>query len=518
MRILAKAPLALVLALVAVAGCKKDTRASAQPGASEPGTPTKAAPAPTWIDSAHSDVLGVAFLSDGTGLRELERVLSAIDPRVSQGMPMMREGLAQGLESELGKLGLSVDTTRPLRLLVLDPKRHPQPLVVIGTIAGTPKDPASLVPVRAAKAAGAPSAIAAVKDLLPRLPAATELRIVVFPQNLLRAFGAELDAMASMASSMGGPQGASLGPLMKMYTRGLGALADSTRFAEILFESEGKRGSVLMRLHARPNTLLARTIAVQRANDFSYVRRLPMVGRSMIMDSNVVAGPAKKAMVDFTIQFMQEFAKMSGEQQGVYAAEVANLAELLTGRFAGTMSMKMNGTALPKMESTFAMGLERAGDAQASIDRLMSSFAKGGGVGLPGVKQDIDYRAKAGQHRGVSYSRQVTKTAMQGGPTIEQTSFVGVLGSKEAIMVIGDAAAMHAAIDHLHAKERLELPAALRPSIELANNRGASALFVMDFGAMLGHLAQPVPLMAMSFNFHGAVMEMTMDFFAASPK
>jgi len=492
---------ALIMLAVALTlgACKKDQREEAQA-------------TPPAVKEAPADVLAIASLPDGLQLTQLKAVLGAIDPNAAQGVNMLSAQAGPALASMLGEVKL--DDKAPLQVLLLNPKKHPaMPVVLVGTLSGKSAGDIELRTIGKVSAAGNKAALDAVADFVPSLGEAKELRVVMLPKHAIDVYRQEIESLPQMMAMMGGTD--SLGPILQMYVRFILALGDNADSVELLTDHGEGRGTFRLLVRARKDSTLAKFVGAQSANDFEFVNRLPS-NKSIVIDSNIVAGPVKSAFLDVTEEFLQAFRGISDDKKAAYTENLKRLADLMTGRLAGAMEFKADAGVVPTMEGAFLAGLTGEGDGKAALDGMFEAWAGGTSVEIAGTKQTMHFERDAGEHQGVKFSKQTSKVEMPSLATsYEQTSFFTVLDNKDMLMVIGDENTMKGAIDNLRAGGKSSPTPSVQKLVDLAKKRKASALMTMDMGPMMGAIAAAakIPLIGFTVQFAGGTMEMDVDIF-----
>jgi len=491
--------LATVVLAFGLASCKKDARVE---------------DAPPAVKEAPADVLAIASLPDGLQLSELKAVLSAIDPNAGQAVGMLTAQASSGLGSMLGEIKL--DDKAPLHALLLNPKKYPMPVVLVGALTGKGSEAMELRTIGKVSAAGSRAGLDAVAAFVPSLGEAKALRVVVVPKHVMETYRQEIESLPQMMAMMGGG-GDALKPILDMYVRFFVALGDNADTVEVLTDHTDTRGSFRFLVRARKDSTLAKFIGAQSPSSFETMSRLP-AGRSISMESNIVAGPVKAAFLDVTKELLESFRGIPEDKKAAYTENLERLANVLTGRIAGTMEFKAPPGSMPVMEGAFLAEVEGKGDTKAMLDGMFEAWAGDNTVEIAGTKQTLHFERDAGEHSGVKYSKQTSKVEMTSlGTSYEQTSYFTVVDDKDLLMVIGDEPAMGQAIDSLRAGTKSQPDAKTQQIVDLAKKRKASALMTMDMGPMMGAIAtaQKIPLIGFTVVFAGSDLELDLDLFRA---
>ena len=490
-----------VLALTGLAAlsCKKDARQDES--------------TPPAVTKPPADVLAIVSLPDGLQLSELAKVLGAVDPNAGQAVGMLSAQAGPALESMLGEIKL--DTKAAAQVIVLNPKKHPMPAVIIGKLSGKGTGDMELRTIGKVSVAGSKAGIDAVASFIPSLGEAKRLRAVLFPKHIVEAFKSELETAPKMMAALGGAD--ALGPLLEMYVEFVVSLADNADTVEMLLDHSVGRGTLRVLMRSRKGSTLAKFAKAQSKNDFKLMERLPAT-KGMLFDSNVVAGPAKDKLLEVTDRFLGTFKGIPEDKQKAYSKHLREVADLLTGELAGSMEMTGLMSMQPAMKGVYLARLSGKGNAKSSVDGMFEAWAGGTGIEIGGTKQSMSFQKDSGEHAGVKYSTQTSKVEMGGlGEPYEQTSYLAVIDDKDLVMVMGDEGTLKSTIDTLKAGTKSAPPANIKRAIDLAKKRNASSIMVMDMSTMLGGIpgAPKMPVMSFVFAFDGANMDMYMDFFRA---
>jgi hypothetical protein len=473
-------------------------------------------------------VLGILELPSGRSLGSAAQVIDAVQPGASaQAAASISTMLTSA--AEVGSLN-GADLDKPVRAVMLDPKKHPSPVVLLVSVSKA-EDLARAVGkerlvVRGDLGlVGAPEAAKAAHDYafgtLARREAPAAPHATIYVQPLLASFRAEIEAgksqlgamMALMNPAAGGDGSDTLTKLLTIYIDSLVAVAEQTDRVEARFASQDALSGVELIVHARPDTTLAGFNEAQAPSDFALVEMLPAGtepgGPIMILAGGLSLGPARQAFQDVGQAMI---AAMWG------SAEIAEMGDWFgsfmdqfTGRFAAAVtSMGASMGVTPQMVQL----LEAKDGAQAAgqTRKMMETFAaKGAPLELMGMKQTISFTPEAFAHDGVTVMMQQTTTEMaapagegaaQAAQSFESKSyFAGVdqfLG-----MATGEEQSMRQLIDAVRGKApRLEVGGALGQATAAARARKDSGMMFMNLGAMLGGGAAGMPrAVVLTFGF-----------------
>lgn len=480
--------LALAVAVALVPACSKD--------GGHPNIPE--------VAPASVPVLVQVELPSGNGLGSAGAVLDAVQPgAAAQAAAMLPSALASaaGVSSLAG-----ANLDAPVRALVLDPKQHPQPVLLLVSVSDakqleqavgkdrlTVKDELALV--------GAADAARKAHDYafgtLARRQAPGAPRAVVYMEPVMSSFRAEIEAAKGQLGVMvammsGGAGGEGMTKVLQAYIDGVVAMAGQTERVEASFVQQDALSGVEITLHPRPDTLLAGFVKAQKPADLSMLGALPAGARApgMVMAGDMVLGPARAPVVELAEQLV---AAMWG---GVIDEEMRGMIEPWMDLFSGRFAVAI--TALG-MQPDMVQLIEVSDSAQAAAysRKFMEALtAKGATLDIMGVKQTIAFTPEAFEHQGVSVMEQRTTMEIAGasdeeraaleaaGATDTRSYFAGV--GDYLAMITGEPDAMRGLIDAVRGQApRLEIEGALARAVDTARARQDSALMFMDLKTLL---------------------------------
>jgi hypothetical protein len=461
-------------------------------------------------------VLAIVELPSGHSLGTAAQVIDAVQPGASKEAAASISTMLTSA-AEVPSLN-GADLDKPVRAVVLDPKKHPRPVLLLVSVS-KPDELATAVGkerlvVRGDLAlVGAPEAAKAAHDYafgtLARREAPAAPHATVHVQPMLASFRPEIEAGKSQLAAMmamvtaGGGSSDTLTKLLTLYIDSLVAVAEQTDRVEARFASQDALSGVELIVHARPDSTLAGFNQAQAPSDLALVEMLPAGAEQgapiMIMAGAMTLGPARQAFQDLgqaiiTAMWGSATTAQMGDWFGPFM-------DLFTGRFAASVT----GMGItPQMVQL----IEVKDNAQAAshMRTLMKTFAaKGAPLEIMGMKQTISFTPEAFTHDGVTVMMQQTRTEMampaedqadqaaQAAQSFESKSyFAGVDGFLG--MAIGEEPSMRLLIDAVRSKApRQEVGGALGQAMAAARARKDSGMMFMNLGAMLGGAAAGMP-------------------------
>jgi hypothetical protein len=470
-------------------------------------------------------VLAVVELPSGRSLGTAAQVLDAVQPGASKEAAASISTMLTSV-AEVGSLN-GADLDKPVRAVVLDPKKHPKPVLLLVSVSNadelaTAVGKERLVVRKGLGLIGAPEAAKAAHGYafgtLARREAPAAPHATVYIQPILASFRAEIEAgkaqlgaMMAMVGAGGGSD--TLTKLLTVYIDSLVAVAEQTDRLEVHFASQDALSGVELIVHARPETTLAGFSQAQAPSDLALVEMLPAYEAPIVvMAGGLSLGPARQAFQDVGETIL---AAMWGSATSAELGDwFGPFMDLFTGRFAAVVT----GVGItPQMVQL----IEAKDSAQAASHtrKLMETFAaRDAPLEIMGMKQTIAFTPEAFAHDGVIVMMQQTKTevaapaedqAAQPASSFESKSyFAGVDGFFG--MAMGEEQSMRQLIDAVRSKApRLQVGGALAQAIAAARARKDSGLMFMNLGAMLGGAAAGMPqAVVLTFGFEQTRMRM----------
>lgn len=490
---------------VFAAACAKD---KAKPVAEEP-----APAAPTEVLAQSVPVLVQAELPSAQGLGSAGAVVDAVSPGASSLAGSAIPGLLASMVQMPSLDGVRLD--QPVRVMVLDPKQHPEPAVLLvsvadeATLAGT-AGKERLVVQDGLALIGAPGAIAAARayalDTLARRPAPDQPRVTAFVQPALAIFRdeiaqarAQMSAMMTLLAQSQG-SGPDLSKLMGLYADSLLAVVAQTETVEVTLASHGGFAGAALVLRPLPDSGFAGFNSAQAASDLALLDKLPPGDNlAMIMAGRLVAGPAREAVRVLTKDMMDE---LLGEAVGRETqAAMDGWMDLFEGEFAGWMA----SSPAEGMGMAYLMAVSDGAKAAEYTNQMAAIMAaQPGGVQVMGMKQTTTHRANALTHDGVSVTEQHAvidldtvpaeqREAMERMGTANTFSYLAGYDTYMA-MAMRTPDIMRAMIDSSRGKAPgLSLSGLLARARDAALARKDSVLMFMDMGALTAGSPAPMP-------------------------
>ncbi|HWN67914.1 MAG TPA: hypothetical protein VNM90_09750, partial [Haliangium sp.] len=455
----------------------------------------------------------------------------------AESIPTMLTGAA-----EVTSLN-GADLDKPVRAVVLDPKKHPKPVVLLFSVSNadelaTAVGKERLVVRKDLGLVGAPEAVKVAHDYafgtLARRDAPAAPRGTLFMQPILTSFRPEIEAAKTQIGALmamaapGGNSNDTMTKLLTLYIEGALAVAEQVDRVEMHFASQDALSGVELVVHARPDTTLAGFSKAQAPSDLALIEMLPAhEAPIMIMAGGLSMGPARQAFQDTGNAFL---AAMWGSATSAEMGDwFGPFMDLFTGRFAAAVTSMGTGTSMG-MAPQMVQLIEAKDSAQAaSVTRTMMETlaAKGTPLEMMGIKQTITFTPEAFAHDGVTVMMQQTRTEVaappqdpadgeaaeaeqpaQPGASFESKSyFAGVDGFFG--MAMGEEQNMRQLIDAVRSKApRLQVGGALGQARAAATARKDSALMFMNLGALFGGAADMPQAVVFTFGFDDTRMRM----------
>ena len=467
-------------------------------------------------------VLAMVELPSGLSLGSAAQVLDAVQPGASvqatAAIPIMLTSMA-----EVGSLN-GADLAKPIRALVLDPKQHPRPVLLLVSVRdaeqlGQAVGAERLLVRKDLALIGAPEAAKVAHDYafgtLARRQAPDSPRATVYAQPLLASFRADIDVLKTQMGAMMAMAGAGSDAMTKMltlYIDSLLAVAEQSERVEMRFASQDALSGVELTVHARPGTTLAGFNQAQAPGDLGLIEMLPADVEQgapiLVMAGSVAMGPAREAHAHMGDSIL---ATLSGPEAGEeLRGWMGPFMDLFTGRFAAVVT---GMSITPQMIQL----IETSDSAQAaSLSRqLMEKFAaRRAPLEIAGVKQTIAFTPEAFAHDGVTVMMQQTTTELPESPDAEMPSSIDSKGYFAGVdgflgMAMGEEQDMRRLIDAVRSKApRLSVDGALAGAVAATRTRKDSAMMFMNLGALLGGAEGAPQAVIMALGFEDARMRL----------
>jgi hypothetical protein len=472
-------------------------------------------------------VLAIFELPSGRSLGNAAATLDAVQPGASA---QAADSIPSLLTSAVEVTSLNgADLDKPVRAVVLDPKKHPQPVVLLVTVKnaeelGQSVTKEKLVVRKELGLIGAPEAIKAAHDYafgtLARREAPAGPYAVVYMAPVLASFRAEIDAGkaqlgALMTMMSGGAGGDMLGKMLALYIDGVVAMAEQTDRIEARFAGQDALSGMELTLHARPDTTFAGFCKVQQPDDFALLTTLPaQEAPALIVAGRMALGPARKPFMAFGEAIIS--AMWTSALTDQTRALIDPWLDLFTGRFA--VSILSLGSLTPEMVQLIETtdGARAADYSRQFMTAMMSSGAT---VDVMGVKQTITFVPEAFSYEGVSVMAQKIDTALPAqaaegeaaapaAPVTTMSYFAGV--DDFFGLASGSEQAMRQLIDAVRDKApRLAPAGALAQATAATRARKDSVVMYMNLGALTGGAETGAPQsLVMSLGFDEARMRL----------
>lgn len=278
----------------------------------------------------------------------------------------------------------------------------------------------------------------------------------------------------------------------------------------------GGDGELTFALVPRARTAIAQFVKAQAPSDFALLTRVPMTGAAGIAGGQVVLGPAA-ATVWSWVERIAAQTSMAG-----LVPDFRRLTEQTTGDFAFAMSLAPTG-----MEMAGLYGVKSAPTATAALQAVADKFRTAGPktTEIMGIKSRYEMMKDPPPTDGVRLHRLVTTYDYSGMPQAAATP-PGFRPARTEMAwgawddVMG--AATTSQIDKLVTASRSKgtLPAAFASFVDAARARKASALEIIDYGAILpaitGNVQAASAPLALWLGFRGERATLGLSFPASS--
>lgn len=323
--------ISLLSCVAALAACSKSQGSEARAGAAAAGSSSDAVPAP-------SHVLMVASVdSPQRALQGAAAYLNAVQP--GAGLMLTPSLVARGLSEAVDGDGLDgLDPEKPLYVIVLVPKTHVNPVVILAGVedAKALKRSAGSAAVRIQgkwALIGSKGAVDKVADWafgsLAKARAPRQPTLTLHVKPLLHHYREDiLDFKRHMTRMMTHQPGMSgLSALIEAEVDLFLALADQSDRVVVALEADSTTASLDVALVPREDSDFARFVKLQRPGGAQLLAKLPASPASMIMAGRFDLGPLRGPVVKLMLDLVG----------GALALDDAKLAEYLDV-FTGEMA------------------------------------------------------------------------------------------------------------------------------------------------------------------------------------
>ncbi len=363
------------------------------------------------------DVIAVVELPSQDALDDAARAFDLFQPGGGALLKAQLPGLLQGLSGvDLG----AADLSRPIAVVMVNPKKYPQPfalLVHARDAAGlkaaaerasraiqVEKDRALIGPADVVVAAK-PFAFSALGEP-PKRPRAT-----IYVRALMAVYGTEFDAaVQELRGRMSAQSGtAQLAWMIDIYESAVRAVATQTDRVEVTVAEHERTADLLVDVHPIAESAFAGFVIAQEPSRYTLAERLP-TGMVIALAGTFRAGPARDAMMSAGGKFM-----ISCYGSDVPAEALAKVFETwitaLDGEMAMVMANPLEGTRMQML-----LGTTSADAMRTAWRELMTLFAGDSGMGkqvkMMGIEQTVTFKIDALVHAKTSVDRYTTKINM----------------------------------------------------------------------------------------------------------
>jgi hypothetical protein len=473
--------------------------------------------------SAPSGVLLSAQLpSPNAQLRGLADLANQIQPGAGfmLGTTMLETSLAEllGLPHLQG-----VNFDKPLFVLMLNPKVHPKPFVLVVTV----KDAQALqksvsaaqggVAVRTKPGFAALGTQTALDDvgtyalgaLLEETPAKVPT-ITVRINTLLSAFHDEIEQFRQQfaAAAMIGNGPVNMQKFISAELDAFMAFAEQTERAWLSVDASAQGGTLEFGFAPQAGSTAAAVIAAQRPSSYPLIAKLPQVAEGIVMAGHFELGPLHARMVPLMAWMFSEI--MHTKLDPRLLKDTGAWLDLLTGEYAGLITYA-SGAGIGAMQ---LVGITNAAKAQKLFQTLMARWAKTDIFAGLGLKSKISYKLKAWKHKDVTVSEQRMTVDLGSLPEAERATMEswGVNSPSYFAnydtyfeMTTGPAAkeSMRKAIEASRGTGALIPSPALTQALETSRQLGESALVFVDVLTLMAKPAGNTSGISVGLGFAG---------------
>lgn len=383
---------------------------------------------PTSVPEPADLIMTVSASSPKAVMARAAAYADAVSP--GSGASIEPDSLLQMLRLAAGAPSLDgIDLDKPFFVLVLDPKKHPQPIVLVATVADEAKVKA--VTGAAVKLDGGRVAVGekAALDVagayalsLKQAPDAPTLRLS--PGKLVALYRPEIDRFRQeIAKALSGAQGSpAMASIVEWEIDLLFQLADQADELRLVVDASSSEASLEMVLVPKAGTGLAKFVAAQKPGvDLSLLGELPTVEKpGMLMVGKNQLGPAR----DFLLEAVGKMiAAASGKPFD--RARWSAFFDL----FDGTMAMVSWQSPSGAMQLHEIFGVSDGAKAAATARELFN-FDGSHPIDVAGMKMAWQTRPSVATHAGVAIDEHTIKLDMTAFPEAQREMFKRIYGEE----------------------------------------------------------------------------------------
>jgi hypothetical protein len=490
----------LPLLLLAAIACQK---ASAPPA---PGVPEPA------------DLIAVVSVaSPKAALGRVRAYAEAVSP--GAGGALNDELIPSALASMVGAPALDgLDLDKPAHLLVLDPRKHPQPFALLATVADAAKVKAAQtvkVTIDGARAVVGPAevvdAVAAYAlGVVAGRPAPEAATATCSPAKLLGLYRADLEAARHNMAATVSQASPATGKLLEAEIDLLMKLADQTDVLRLSLDAGAQDASLVLALAPRAGSTFASWQGAQKPmGDLTLLDKLPTVERpTMVMAGNLQFGPLRDLVLDLMGPMLEQLIGKKVDR-AAWSAFIdgfdGNLAAVGWNGAGGAMSFSElagyadGAAAATRARDLFGMtpGPPRTGELMGiKWSYQATAEASHDGVPILGYEMAPDYDSLP------AAQREMLRTIYAGALKIRFAGFDKLVAVS---MGPGGAEQLGAVIDAARKGGGGTIAPAARAALEAARGRRASVVMFMDYVRVLAAMLPSAPPSASGMTFEMGV-------------
>jgi hypothetical protein len=413
---------AALLITLSLAACQKDV---------EPEKP-KGPPQPDDVIA----VASVRSLAETTG--RAAQYVEAVRP--GSGAVVTAKEAASALALAVGAAsidGIALD--KPLHVIVLDPKKHPRPLVLLGT-----GDPAKLQPGGTAIAKGQDGRAligdkAAVEMVaqwafgsLAAQEAPVSLTVRASLRKLVERYRAEIEQGKQAMSQGMGAASPAMSKIVEVEIDLLLRLASQTDEMRAVFDANATEAWFELGFTPTPGSGFEAFNKAQRPAAAAQLTRLPATpSSSMLMAASYELGPLRGVLYDLMGPMVATWA-------GVPADDAFRKRwDAMLGHFAGPIAMSM--TTGPDLKSSMQQLLD-VDDGPKTMAAIKALFPwnRPTTIDMAGImKAQLTPRQAAATHDGVAIDQMAIRFDLSSMPAPEQQMMRMMYGEEMVLLVAG---------------------------------------------------------------------------------
>lgn len=512
-----------LLCAVVASACGEKAPKQAVDGTT-PSAPVGQAAEPPAGPVEPATVIATVQLPSGSDPGDIARAVDAVQPGAGA---LIGAQLPAMLQEMAGVDLAGADLSKPVSIVVVDPKRFPTPFALLVSARDASQLQAAAKQASRGYRAQGGRVLLGTTDVVPAVEAfafgklgaaPAQPTAIIHVRTLAGLYQAEIEMVAAQLHAMmaGQTGGVPLAGLADSYVGLFRALVAQTDRIDVTIGARASTADLLLDIHPVADTTLAAFTAAQAPSQHSLIGKLPPSDKvTVAMSGTLRAGAAADALRDVMRMWMSAMYGNAATGEQLDKPMSAWLAAF-DGEYAVVMPSVNEG-----MKMWMLMGTTDAAATRTSWREMMTVFAgkekAGRKVEVMGMKQTHKFQPAAIKKGKTPIDRYVVKTDLASLPPearatfqkigAEMVSHLAVL-PKYAAMTMGDkdGKVIRKLIDAASKSGSGKLAAAFQAAVDDSRERQESMVMFMNL-AELGPSAQlPVRSVSLGLGKHDSAL------------